>query len=144
MNINHHAYRKDHSTTTTILQMLDQIYEASDEKLVSTLMTVNESNAFESVNHQLLAEKMALYNFSQDTISWFSDYLSTRSNYVTISAKSSRILATKQGVPQGSVLGPLLYTLLINELPEIVKEDDCDQVVHKEDDSLFGRLDSPR
>ena len=60
LNLNHNAYLKNRSTTTTVLQLLDQIYEATDDNLISTLMTVDESNAFESVDHKLLEEKMRL------------------------------------------------------------------------------------
>ena len=84
LNFNHHAYLQSHSTTTTLLQMLDQLYEAADDRLISTLMTLDESNAFESVNHTLLTQKMQLYNFDNTTINWFKNYLSYRSSYVSI------------------------------------------------------------
>ena len=138
LNPNHNAYLRNKSTTTTILQLLDSIYEATDENMIATLMTIDESNAFESVCHKLLEEKMLLYNFEQSTVNWFRDYLNFRSSYVVINAKSSKMIANKQGVPQGSVLGPLLYTLFINELPDLTKEDDCQEIVHAEVENLFG------
>ena len=106
LNINHHAHRVHHSTTTTILHILDQIYEATDKNLILTLITVAESNMFESVEHNLLTEKMELYNFNQDTIDWFKDYLSFRSSYVSISAKPSKMVTT--GGPTGECIGTII------------------------------------
>ena len=138
LNLNHNAYLKNHSTTTTILQLLDQIYTATDDNMIATFMTIDESNAFESVDHRLLLEKMCLYNFEEHTVEWFKDYLKFRTSYVTINAKSSKMVALSQGVPQGSVLGPLLYTIFVNELPVIPKEDDCKEHFHKNNDNMFG------
>ena len=76
LNINSHAYRRFHSTTTAMLQMLDLIFTAMDRNLITVLTTVDESSAFDCVNHENLIRKLRLYNCSEDASTWMSSYLS--------------------------------------------------------------------
>ena len=141
LNRNHHAYRKIFSTTSAMLQLTERIYRATDNNLITTLLTVDESSAFDCVPHDILIQKMKLYNFSDDVIEWFISYLSGRSQYVEINTKKSKITNMKTGVPQGSVLGPLIYTLYINELPNILKNNNknCPDENHAQSVELFGK-----
>ena len=140
LNRNHHAYRKNFSTTSAMLQLTDRIYRATDKNLITTLLTVDESSAFDCVPHGILIEKMRLYNFSEEVITWFVSYLSGRSQYVEINTKKSKMTTMKTGVPQGSVLGPLVYTLYINELPDILKNKiNCPGENHTQDIELFWK-----
>ena len=91
------------------------------------------------VPHKLLIDKMQLYNFLTNTLKWFESYLSGRSQYVSIDTKSSKMTAVRQGVPQGSVLGPLMYTLYTNEMPNTIKDqENCPSTNHDEHSELFG------
>ena len=80
------------------------------------------SAAFDIVDHDLLLRKLELYGFKDDAISWVGSYLSDRKQCVCIDGCLSKMLPVSTGVPQGSILGPILYILFTNELPDIVQD----------------------
>ena len=138
LNYNNHAYRKHLSTTTAMLHLSDTIHRATDLNQVTVLMTLDESSAFDCVSHDTLLRKLKIYNFSTETCDWISSYLKHRTNYVTVGAHKSEMRSVNHGVPQGSVLGPLLYTLYTNELADVIKNDDCNHQNHMDDSQLFS------
>ena len=133
-----HAYRKKHSTATAMLELSDRIFMASDQKLIAVAMSVDESNAFECIQHDILDGKLELYDVGQSARNWVTSYLSYRSNYVEIGGKASAIKSVKRGVPQGSVMGPMLFSMYTNKLPSIVNREDCTDTVHNPGEYLFG------
>ena len=78
------------------------------------------SAAFDIVDHSLLLEKLKLYGFDVMSVNWIKSYLDGRQQSVYIDGKMSKVLPLSAGVPQGSILGPLLYTIFTNELPEVL------------------------
>ena len=101
-------------------------------------MTVDQSAAFDTINHETLLNKLELYGIGEDAREWVRDYLKDRAQYVKLGAASSRWRTVNSGVPQGSVLGPLLFAIYMNEMTEAVRESDCRDVTHAENDDLFG------
>ena len=117
---NHHAYRAGHNTTTALIQMYDGWLKAVESGQIAGACFLDMSAAFDVVNHDLLLQKLSLYGLEFDSIEWVRSYLEGRSQSVLIDGCQSKLLKVCSGVPQGSILGPLFYTLFTNELPEIV------------------------
>ena len=124
-NPNHHAYRSFHSTTTAMLQMYTTWLEALEQGDMAAVCMIDMSAAFDVVDTELLLEKMKLYGFDRNAIQWTWSYLTYRSQSVYIEGSLSSHLPLEAGVPQGSILGPIFYTIFTNELPEVVHEADC-------------------
>ena len=122
-----------------MLQLTDQIYEAAEKNLVSTIMGIDQSAAFDSICHKLLILKMKKYNFDQKTIEWMENYLNYRSQFVTIGGVKSNIKTVTTGIPQGSILGPTLYSIYVNELAEAIYDhENCEDTAHNNMEELFS------
>ena len=101
--------------------MHDEWSKAVDEGRLSGACFLDMSAAFDVVDHELLLEKLTLYGLDENSIAWVRSYLSGRSQSVKVEGTLSRLQMVNNGVPQGSILGPLFYTLFTNELPEIIQ-----------------------
>ena len=116
----HHGFRQRHSTCTALLQMYDCWVEAFDSKDISAVLMLDMSAAFDLVDHQILVQKLEIYGFEKSSLDWFRSYLSLRTQQVYVDGALSDPLEVDVGVPQGSILGPLLYIIYTNDLPESV------------------------
>ena len=116
----HHGFRSGHSTLSALVQMFDTWVEAFEDEEVTAVIMLDMSAAFDTVDHDILLKKMALYGFDEAVISWFRSYMTDRTQSVSIEGCLSQPLHLECGVPQGSILGPLLYILYTNDLPEAV------------------------
>ena len=120
INPNHHGARQGLSTATALLQLYDQWIEEVDKGMMVGVMLVDVSAAFDMVDHQLMLKILELLGLNDQSVHWMESYLSKRSQTVCIDGFISLELDINCGVPQGSILGPLLYILFTNDVPELV------------------------
>ena len=140
LNTNQHAYRTSLSTSSALIQMTDIIYTATDRNQFVEVMALDQSSAFDCVNRDILYRKLSKYNIGEKTLKWISTYMENRTQYTSIGNSISRMVPVERGVPQGSVLGPLLYLVYINEMSESVKNfENCTNSSHLDNNELFGR-----
>ena len=115
------AYRAGHSTETALLDVLDGVYTAADDKEVSVLIGLDLSAAFDTVDHSLLIDRLqSEFGVTDTPLDWLRSYLSDREQFVKIGQHQSDAVPLDVGVPQGSVLGPLLFAVYCSPVADVI------------------------
>jgi hypothetical protein len=132
---NQYGFRPKHSTYMALLDMYDKISNAIDRHEFSVGIFIDLSKAFDTINHGILINKLEHYGIRGITLDWFKNYLSNRQQYVYLCGSSSSLGKIDCGVPQGSVLGPLLFIIYINDV--IQCSDILKFILFADDTNLF-------
>ena len=111
-----YGFRQKHSTSLAIIQLVHQISIAIDNKELSAGIFLDLSKAFDTVNHGILLNKLEHYGIRGTALDWIKNYLYNRKQFVEFNNVSSNLCIINCGIPQGSILGPLLFILYINDI----------------------------
>ena len=129
-----HGFRKKKFIVSAIAQLLNDIYTHINNRTNPYVIFVDLKKAFDTISHEKMIGKLQAMGMDQLTLSWFTSYLTNRQQCVKLEKETSRVLPIAYGVPQGSILGPILFSLYINEIANIV---DCSIVLYADDTVVY-------
>ena len=130
------GFQTGHSTEHAIAQLVDQIYKAFEKNEYTLGVFIDLSKAFDTVDHSILLKKLELYGITDRNYAWIKSYLSNRWQYIQIDENSrTKFCVVKSGVPQGSILGPLLFLLYVIDLKNASSI--LDPIMFADDTNLF-------
>ena len=136
------AYRRNHSTETALLRVQNDILSELDKRHAVALLLLDLSAAFDTIDHEILLNRLSVYvGIDNTALQWFRSYLTDRSQSVKIEDKTSAPRGLLFGVPQGSVLGPILFTLYMLPLGELIRQHKIQYHMYADDTQLYIAFD---
>ena len=143
MNDHQHGFMPGRSSTSQLVGVLDKIGKVLDRGEQIDVIYLDMTKAFDKFNHELLVNKLRRFGFKTNLLKqtyyyWFQSYLYHRRQQVTVLGSTSSSLPVTSGVPQGSILGPTLLLLYVNDLPDAVTSSTI--ATFADDTKLFKRI----
>lgn len=141
LSLEQHGFREGLSTNTAISSMVNQVTAALEKKDYVATILCDLSKAFDTINHRILIEKLRSYGIDGKALEWIESYLTARFQRVAIESESGTTLSNwegiKAGVVQGSILGPILFNLYINDLPQYLTNENTTTILFADDTSIL-------
>ena len=129
------GFRKYHSTESAAISFTDSVRRGMDQGLLTGAVFIDLRKAFDTVDHETIAAKLKSFGIFDIELKWFQEYLRNRKQVVAMDNELSDLCGISTGVPQGSILGPLLFVLLMNDLPDHINK--CSVLMYADDTVLF-------
>ena len=133
------GFRAGHSTEMAVTEVVSIVTRALNDKVPIVAVNMDLSKAFDTIDHSIMCEKLRKYGVSGNILSWFKSYLQGRTQQVNFNGSISSTETILRGVPQGSILGPLLFILYINDLHRSYR--DSQMICYADDCNVFFRID---
>ena len=130
-----HAYRSMHSTLTCLVEVLNHIYKMIDQKRCIAVASLDLSKAFDSISHTLILHKLSKLGIGEECLNWIKSYLKDRKQRTKFKNFTSTEETVVSGIPQGSIIGPLLFICFTNDLS--AEFTDCKIVAYADDSQLI-------
>ena len=130
-----YGFRPGHSTELALADAIDKLYCSLDNKKTCIGVFLDLSKAFDTIDHTILLSKLHHYGIRGTTLNWMDSYISNRFQYTSYKNTHSRLAQTQCGVPQGSILGPLLFILYINDICHVSKV--ANMTLYADDTNIF-------
>ena len=111
-----YGFRANHSTEQASIELIDRILNLMENNDVPFSIFIDLSKAFDTLNHEILLRKLSFYGLDDVSLNLFQSYLSNRKQFVSFDGTQSEYGCITTGVPQGSILGPLLFIIYINDI----------------------------
>ena len=133
-----YGFRAKHSTEYAALELVDRIINEMDQNRYPVNIFMDLSKAFDTLNHNILLDKLKHYGFQGTSLELLRSYLSNRKQFVEYNDFVSDSKSITCGVPQGSILGPLLFIIYVNDLPTAINH--FETIIYADDTTLFSGL----
>ena len=130
-----YGFRPKHSTVHATTEFVTDVIESLEQNKTTLSVFLDLSKAFDTIDHKILLEKLEYYGIRGTALKWFDSYLSNRKQYVRFNDTNSSIRTVTCGVPQGSVLGPLLFIIYTNDLSNCLKH--AHAIVFADDTTIY-------
>ena len=131
------GFRPKHSTATCLIEITDFLLNNLDSGLITGAIFLDLKKAFDIISHEILLSKMPFYGIKTTELQWFSSYLCNRQQCVSFQGIQSDFENVTSGVPQGSILGPLLFCIFINDMCNLKFENQTKIALYADDTALF-------